>query len=80
MIYETYRLCTEQSAHLEWIRKSLDEVQEENHEIAGRLRAVEDWKAGEQGKERRRAGGMGIAGAALGTVAGTLFNYLDIFR
>ena len=80
LVFESHCMLAEQGTHLRWICETLKEMKEQANGLDDRLRSLERWRAEHTGKERRLAGAGGIAGAALGTLAGSVFSLLDLIR
>ena len=80
LVFDSPRMLAEQGTHLQWICETLKEMKEQANGLEDRVRFLERWRAEHTGKERRLAGAGGIAGAALGTLGGSLFSLLDLIR
>jgi len=80
LVFESHRMLAEQGTHLRWICGTLKEMKEQATGLDERVRYLERWRAEHTGKERRLAGAGGIAGAALGTIAGSVISLLDLVK
>ena len=76
VLYESNRLLTEQSAHIKWICRTLEEMKAESADLEVRVRSLEEWKAEHTGVEKKMAVWAGTFGAVAGVVVGVLFEVL----
>ena len=80
LVFESHRMLAEQGADLRWICSTLEEMKGEADGLEDRVRHLERWRAGHTGRERRLAGAGGVAGAAMGTLAGSVLSLLDLVK
>ena len=74
VLYESNRLLTEQSAHIKWICRTLEKMKAASADLEERVRALEEWKAGHVGIEKRMAVWAGVFGAVVGVLVGVLLE------
>ncbi len=80
LVFESHRMLAEQSVHLRWICTTLEEMKRETDGLENRVRHLESWQDRHAGRERRLAGAGGVAGAAMGTLAGSVLSLLDLVK
>jgi len=72
LVMESKQLLVEQSAHIKWICRTLEEMKDCDADLEIRVRHLEEWKAEHVGVEKRMAGAAGVLGAAVGVLAGVV--------
>ena len=72
LVMESKQLLVEQSAHIKWICRTLEEMKDYDADLEKRVRRLEEWKAEHVGVEKRMTGVAGVLGAVVGVVAGVL--------
>ena len=70
LVMESNQLLVEQSAHIKWICRTLEEMKCCDADLEKRVRRLEEWKAEHAGVEKRMAGAAGVLGAVVGALAG----------
>ena len=76
VLYESNRLLTEQSAHIKWICRTLEEMKATSADLEERVRALEEWKAEHVGVEKKMAVWAGAFGAVAGVVVGVMLEMM----
>jgi len=70
LVMQSNQLLVEQSAHIKWICRTLEEMKSCDADLEKRVRRLEEWKAEHAGVEKRMAGAAGVLGAVVGALAG----------
>jgi len=76
VLYESNRLLTEQSAHLKWICRTLEEMKAASADLEVRVRSLEEWRAEHTGVEKKMAVWAGAFGAVAGVVVGVMLELM----
>ncbi len=74
LVMESKQLLVEQSAHIKWICRTLEEMKDYDADLEKRVRRLEEWKAEHVGVEKRMTGAAGVLGAVVGVVAGIMVD------
>ena len=74
VLYESNRLLTEQSAHIKWICRTLEEMKAASADLEVRVRTLEEWKAEHTGVEKKMAIWAGAFGAVAGVLVGVMLE------
>jgi len=74
LVMESKQLLVEQSAHIKWICRTLEEMKDCDADLEIRVRHLEEWKAEHVGVEKRMAGAAGVLGAIIGVAAGIMVD------
>lgn len=77
VLYESNRLLTEQSAHIKWICRTLEEMKAASADLEVRVWTLEEWKAEHMGVEKKMALWVGAFGAVAGVVEGVMLEILS---